>query len=440
MNVNPNASPGSDLERRLAARLQPVRVPGAEQAWAQLAPHLGRPGSRPFWVTLATAATALVLIAVSAALANALIFPRGIVVEENAGGYGSAPATVAPTSQPTAPAAVSIAGQAGRIISIAPPPPFTVFQPSNLPDGMLMLAQAYQAEPQPSGQQLPTSAAAGATAAGTASDPATAQAAGRWSRELLGNSQEATLVLVYAAAPDDLVGLVQRSAIDKLLPAGETITVRGLPGTFTQQDGRTTLTWIEGDTYLELSVSTQTDELLAIGAVAAGLVVTPLTTPPPIPANASPDQPVANGQGAVAVAVGGSSAGNQGTISATAGDPTAGGQGVVATASFDRAALAQQCGAWDPNLFTTNPKASFEQVSCYALAITNSSGREDYSYDRVTWSEAAARLGIDQTIGPANDRIVWLVTIGTGNAIVNQVVLDTETGEPVVIVGHMSNP
>lgn len=439
MNAKPNAGPGSDLERRLAARLQPARVPGAEQTWAQVAPHLGQPGGRPLWVTLATAASVLVLIAVSAAFANALIFPRGTATtEENAGGYGSALGTPAPAvNQAGVPSGVGVVGQGNQVISIAPPPPFTVFQPGTLPEGMKMLAQSYRSAPPPSGQQVPTAATAGAAAAGPMTDPTTAQAAARWSQELLGSGPEATLVLIYGATADNLIGLVQRTAADKVLPAGEPIAVRALPGSLVRADGRTTVTWIERDTYLELVVSTRPDELPLIATIAAGLIEATLAPPSPVLASAvaqpvQPRDPTAGGQ-AVAVATGGGAPGSPGTVPATANDPVTSVQG---TASFDRAAIAQRCGAWDASLHT----ASLEQIGCYAMSIIGSSGKEGYSYDRATWAEASARLGTDPTIGPADDRTVWLITFGTGNAIVNQVILDAETGDPLLIIGHTSQP
>ncbi|MFN8539390.1 MAG: hypothetical protein U0232_18165 [Thermomicrobiales bacterium] len=72
--------------------------------------------------------------------------------------------------------------------------------------------------------------------------PLTRQTAEQWSNDLFIVGQEATLVLVYAATPDDLIGLLQRAAADKLLPTGEAVTVRGLPGVRTQHNGRTTIT------------------------------------------------------------------------------------------------------------------------------------------------------------------------------------------------------
>lgn len=238
-----NNTPETDLERRLAARLQPARVPGAEQAWAQVAPRLGRPGSRPAWGTLA-------------ATANALFFPNGI-----GGLYGSAPGAAPTTGHVATPQSAT---QPVGAITIAPAPSFAVYQLGKPPTGMTMIAQSFRSEAQPGNPQPPTtaqgqsvSAQAGAMAGGQPVDSATVQAANDWLTKLLNDGPETTLAIVYAASLDDLIGLVQRAAVNKILPAGEPVTVRGLPGIRTQQDGRTTITWIENGTYIELSVSSR---------------------------------------------------------------------------------------------------------------------------------------------------------------------------------------
>lgn len=402
-----NNTPDTDLERRLAARLQPTRVPGAERAWAQVAPRLGRPGTARPRRTLATVAATLVLVAALTAAANVLIFPRG------GSQYGGSPIPPTPTIQAPVAVAPNMSIHGDRVLSLAPLPPFTIFQLTAPPEGLHLLTQAYDPGTQVGRQRLPAMGATSVSASSQPDDSATRQTAEQWSNDLFIVGQEATLVLVYAATPDDLIGLLQRAAADKLLPTGEAVTVRGLPGVRTQHDGRTTITWIERGTYLELTANARANELPAL---AATLIETAVNAPQPtFPGGTLP-------------------------LPDPAADPTTSGQGIVVTASLDRDEIVRRCGNWDPTLHATNQ----DQVTCYAKAMTGASDKEGYGLSRITWSEAATSLGIAPPSISPDDRPVWQVTFvtNTNNIVVTtaNVILDAATGEPLTIVGSATTP
>ncbi|MFN8513246.1 MAG: hypothetical protein U0841_11785 [Chloroflexia bacterium] len=128
--------------------------------------------------------------------------------------------------------------------------------------------------------------------------------------------------------PDDLIGLLQRAAADKLLPTGESGTVRGAgvaPSTTVAPQS-----WIERGTYLELTANARANELRARRNPDRNRRQRPATylprRHPPLPDPAA--------------------------------DPTTSGQGIVVTASLDRDEIVRRCGNWDPTLHATNQDES----------------------------------------------------------------------------------
>jgi hypothetical protein len=442
---------GTDLERRLAARLRPARVLGAEETWARIAPTLdaSRPGQWRALPALGIAAGAILVIAMASALVVTF-------QETSTGGLGSQPVAPTATAQPPVAmagsmAAVQMGANGSLITTLVPTPPFAVFQPSALPPGMELIATAYNPAPaapnQPipatggagsysqapiaTSQPIPAVSGAGSTLNGPGADPGLMQAAAQRGHQLLGDRQEVALALIYAASADDQIELVQRSASGKALPAGEPLTVHSLPAVKTQRDGRTVITWIEAGTYLEFGVTSPTEARLQL---ASSLHETALVAPEPVSAT-----PVAaTGAGAPAA----------GAVPALPNVPLSQRRGPVTVPRPDWAAITQQCGAWDASLRATAPQAGTEQLMCVARLITGRSGDGGYGFSPYAWHQAAKQLGLDPASGPSSDTQVWLATIYTrspgvfttqGNAG-SALVLDAETGQPIVQVELLPVP
>ncbi len=60
-------------------------------------------------------------------------------------------------------------------------------------------------------------------------------------------------------------------------------------------------------------------------------------------------------------------------------------------------------------------------------------GKGGYGLSRYSWHEAAARLGLDPSVGPAGDPTVWMATFeeAKGGEVV---ILDASTGTPYLVV------
>lgn len=424
---------GADLERRLTARLRPARVLGAEETWARIAPTLDRGGQGRWRVlpALGVACAALLVIA----MAGALVFT---FQETNTGGMGSQPGAPTATAQRPVAMAGSMAvvemGTNGSLITgLAPTPPFTVFQPGALPSGMNLIASAYNPAPLGTNQPVPATGGIGSIVNGPGPDVALMQAATQRSQQLLGDGHEVILALIYAASADDQLELVQRSAAGKMLPAGEPLTVHGLPATKAQRDGRTVITWIEAGTYLEFAVTSPAPERLQL---ANSLRETTLAAPTAIPATPVLGGPITGG--GVSGTGGGVPA--TGAVPAWSNVPLSQRRGTVSVPQPDWATITQQCGAWAVTPNTTASPSSFEQVICTARMITGLTGDGGYGFSFFTWNQAAEQLGLDPATGPASDPQVWLVTMNTLGGEGSALVLDAASGTAIVQVQLLPVP
>jgi hypothetical protein len=419
----------TDLERRLAARLHPARVLGAEETWARIAPTLGSGGAGRWRALPALGAAFAAILVIAMASALVLTFQ-----ETNTGGMGGQPAPPTPTVQLPGPGVASASnigmGTNGSLVTgISPAPPFAVFQPTALPTGMELIASAYNPSPLEPNQQRPVAGGASSMLNGPGTDPALMQAAVQRSQQLLGDGHEVALVLIYAASADDQIELVQRSAARKALPAGDPLTVHGLAATKTQRDGRTVVTWIEAGTFLELYVTAPTEEPLQL---ANSLHETALTTPMTLPATPGIAAPSVINMPA--------SLTNR--------------RGAVSVPQPDRQAIAQQCGAWDAGValpsprppttmpqFTTAPvPANMQKVACAARLIAGVSDETNVSVSQLSWSQVAEQLGVDPALWQSSDAQVLLVTLNFSNSGGTVVVLDAATGTPIVQVQLLPVP
>lgn len=285
-----------DLDRLLTGRLQPARVPGADETWRRIAPYL-TPRQEPRKLF------ARWLIAVAAAAAVVALSPllRPMRGGQPAIGGGATPtlsalagdppysywATGTPgaaTRTPAGSRGVRIVG--ANVVSVEPALPFTLWQPGYRSPDEYLTAYAYRAV----GQTATASAAVNTRGDGRDLDPATAATATDRALALLEATPGATLVLVYvtdpsrvgvgnqppAAALPRLSALVQRPVTDSALPPGEAAWFSGTPATFVRQDDGVVLSWLAGDTSFALYTN-QSPE----GAVvfAQSLKPTALVTP-----------------------------------------------------------------------------------------------------------------------------------------------------------------
>jgi len=299
-----------DLERRLAGRLRPARVPGADETWRRLAPLLDeRPPRRTFRPTpLATArAAGLMALFLAVVLLTQLTLGRVSPLAVAPTGKG---ATSGATATPPTGTVIRVVG--AGVVSVQPALPFTLWQPGYRVLSEHLIAYAYRPEGV-QGDPATVSATVNTHGDGQADNPAVAGEAERQGRALLGDDAGATLSLVYAAdgltvgagetrpapGPTRLFGLVQRAAAGRSLPPGEAAWFSGTPATFVRQDNDVVLSWLAGDTFLTLTTN-QTPEQAVVFAeslkpttlVAPGVIVplpTPtLTIPTPLPRAAGP--------------------------------------------------------------------------------------------------------------------------------------------------------
>jgi len=101
----------------------------------------------------------------------------------------------------------------------------------------------------------------------------------------------------------------------------------------------------------------------------------------------------------------------------------------------------ERCGAWNAELYRTDPPASFAQATCVARLVAGVGEGTSSALSRLSWREAAEGLGLGAAGGPATppgNPTVWLARLGgaphepPGSGRV--VVLDTATGRPYVLV------
>lgn len=429
------------LEYRLARRMQPRHIPGADETWRRLAPHLDRPRKTPGHRragALGLALAAVVLLGVMGSLllgrapggqempiategkAVSAGFPdptRVAVPAIPEGGGAAVPATPSQIAAPSSPVHSSQTFNPYQAVpAILPLPPFRIVAPTTLPPGLRLAAQAYSAG----------SAAPAATVdwvpLGPEMDPATRAAAHRRAAQLLGAPSGATLVLVYAADPDTMIEVVERAADSPATQAAwearlqeGSVIVQNIRAATTQQDGRTLVSFpLLLDT---LSDATFVDVYSTLGQEAAVGVaesvrghpdprLVPSTTPTTVPATVATQIP---------------------TLAQWPKTPL--------TSQTTREAIEQACGPWSPSSSPASDPGQRGQVVCAAKLTTGfatpSRGYNAGTYD-LTWSAAAAQLGIDPALGPASETRVWLVTLDVTPQGGQAAVLDGATGTPLL--------
>ncbi len=106
----------------------------------------------------------------------------------------------------------------------------------------------------------------------------------------------------------------------------------------------------------------------------------------------------------------------------------------------DQAAIARACGPWSPS-FGARPDHA--QIECAARLVAGQEAvgqRTGFAMLRVAWREAAVNLGVDLAVGPAPHDAVWLVELDNASAVGTVVVLDAETGAPLLLLEPQSVP
>ncbi len=532
----------TDLERRLAARLHPARVPGADDTWRRIAPRLAapaaRPRPRPAPARLAAAFTLLAALLVAAGLAfqggEHRAIPAGTLTGDSRTGQGAtSPSPLQPTvailatqaataARPTPVAGnatpaggvqltsrwglavlrgdydtaqqllarddvdwrrvaegldrqhqglksfqkdellpsgprdepialftwtwrdgytrclrvqetpqgvidildssyrdcanlppLAVVGEENRVTTLYPPPPFQVLQPAYLPAGMRLLVVAYN--PEPSSSPPEARNVSQGSPPGQALSAEIISDAVRRARQLAGDGREATLVLIYAAGPDQFIELVQRPAGDRQRPAGDPATVRDTVAVYTQRDGRDVLTWVDSastvsrSSFVEVYTTLGRDETQRVAdhlqAIWPG--ETP-RSPIPTPAPTS----------------------TSGNARSRPGKTT------IVAPQAGREAIVRACGPWPmpPAPPATSSHEEYGRIACAARLVAGVSQSNSYGISRGGWREAAARLGLDPAVGPPGDPAVWEVSLAAPDGGGSVVILAAATGEPYLVV------
>lgn len=146
-----------------------------------------------------------------------------------------------------------VVGGSDGIDGLQPPPPFTAWQLGATPPGFVLVGDRYAPEMIENSVRGELQAVDPET---LLPDPIVAEAVGR------DRGDVPHLVLVYRSKDQGYLSLFQRSARpDEPLPAGELSGVGTAAARFQTGVGRSTLTWVSGDTWFELE-GTGAKELL----------------------------------------------------------------------------------------------------------------------------------------------------------------------------------
>jgi len=319
---------------------------------------------------------------------------------------------------------VSVASKivsAGYVRSLEPAPNFVVLQPRVIPQGMLLISETYR--PNSASNKRADGASTEDAAApvpittarrirGEVISPELGNAAESRARELLVQVQRPVLVLIYGDTDNHLLELVEQPALDSRLPDGESGTIRDDRAVFEHRGDHDILTWIEQGTLVQIGTTAGRAEMVEF---AQQLLATPL-------------EDYVNGHPAVdstprAVL----------TPPAQASSSVSMQLGIRENPHATREEIVQQCG-WNEKL-ATEPEGLFPPQTRCAAGLVSGRGKEvaNWSFDRVLWSQAAARLGVGVSTGPAADRLVYLIEVEvtvTGGTVI---VIDASTGEPYLL-------
>lgn len=284
-----------ELERLLTSRLQPARVPGADETWRRIAAQLTpRQESQKLFRRW------LVAAAVAAVVAVSLLVPQTRYGQPAIGG-GAPPTVPARADDPPFAVTRTIAGSRGvrvvgaGVVSVEPALPFTLWQPGYRAMSEYLIAYAYRA----AGQTALTSATVNTRGDGRDLDRDSAMTATNRALALIDATQGATFVLAYVAdspkglfvnetpliKPPKFFTLAQRPASGQSLPPGEAAWFSGVPATFVRQDDGVVLSWIAGDTSFVLSTNQSPEEAVVFaGSLKPTALVAPGTfVPAPTP-------------------------------------------------------------------------------------------------------------------------------------------------------------
>jgi hypothetical protein len=285
-----------DFERQLTSRLQPARVPSADETWrriaSQLTPRRESPHLFARWLFAAAAVAAIVVVSL-------LLRPTRGALPAISG--GATPSITPPVSAPSSAATRTATGPRGvrvvgaGIVSVEPALPFTLWQSGYRSLSEYLVAYAYRA----AGQTGMRSATVNTRGDGRDLDPASKELATNRALALIDTTPGAAMVLVYvadpsqvgvgnqppAAAPPRLFAVVQGPVTDPTLPPGEAAWFSDVPATFVRQDDGVVLSWIAGDTAFVLYSDQSPEEAVVFaGSLNPTALVAPETfVPAPTP-------------------------------------------------------------------------------------------------------------------------------------------------------------
>lgn len=377
------------MEEGLRTRLRPAAVPPAATIWRRLVPALAaRPArgqTRRRLLQSGGGAVLAVLATVSIALASS------------------------PQLRQQLGALSAVGGSGNRLTSLQPAPPFTVFQPTTLPDGWQLLVRAYRPDQASSGQThgaVPTAMLLAAGAGGKG-DAALEQAATEGAQQLLATSTTSALVLIYTTGEGQRIDLLEQRAGGRGLPAGTPVALHQTTGVATQVGTDAVLTWVEQGTWLELHTPLgQTAALRFADRLRPSAVTTSgsVHAPPEQPAPATPI-------------------------------PLSRRVAAVTTPAVTDATLADRCGAWREEPGGQLSIAGSQQATCVAKAVVSNAAFSSVGVSVIPWRDAAAQLGLDPARGPDGNPLVLAVDLEDGAGVAGwQVILDKGTGHPYLVV------
>ncbi len=376
----------NDFENLLRTTLLPSSVPSFEQMWTPVELSLIKQPARAHFLHFRARG-----VKASLAFIGLLVMMTSIVF------------ATSPDIRQQLKTAVGIGGQGNHLTSLQPSPSFTIFQPTYLPAGMQLITTAYNPGVAGGSQSLPSISGSAARVDGKGIDPSVIATATSRSSQLLTSSHEAVVVLIYASGVDRFVDVVQRPAMGLSLPTGDPVTVHGTRATLMQSDGRDILTWVEHGTFIQVATTLGREEALRM---ANDFMPSTLAT-----IEAQP---------------------NNGTAPAWLTTSLAQRTGIIQTPTADQQAIRQQCGQW--RALPSNISAdSYQQAICVARIIAGEDHQVNAGVDYYDWHRAAARLGLDPSVGPSGNPNVYLIQINISNDGGTAVVLDAKTGIPYIV-------
>lgn len=366
------------IENRLRLALHPKRFPESSETWDRIERRLVRTSPCPprwYWMF---ALTALVLLTVTTSIVLA----------------------TSTAAQAQLRALTGIAVSNNRLEGVSPRTPLAVFQPTYLPSGTTLVTTAYSAGSAGNAPLEPSVNSTLSRAGGREITPDVVATATRRGNLYLSNANGPIVVLIFADETKRYIEITQQPAAGKSLPKGDSIMIRRASGVRFQDDGREVIAWVEQGTLIQIATTIARPEAVR---VAESLQQTPIAMV-------------------------------QSTISATppawVAVPLARRVQAVRKVAVDRSEVIRACGMWDPS---NHGITGYEQVLC-AARIVSGDQSGNFGVDRYPWEQAATRLGIDTSIAPPGNPLVYLVQINVSDRGGSVVVLDALNGDPYLLV------